>query len=73
MNVRKQMTHGIMLKHMAVGKKLFIVQKYIRANNAAEAIRKEKKHAPDEVYLDSDGKKNQELGLNEVLGFKPKK
>lgn len=57
---------------MVTGKKLFIVQKYIRANNAAEALRKEKKHKPDEVYLDSDWKKNQEFGLENVFGFKSK-
>lgn len=35
-------------------KKMFIVRKYIMAKNASEAIRLDKNHKVDDVYVDSD-------------------
>lgn len=37
--------------------KLFIVQKYVVASSAEEAIKKEKNQKADEVWLDQDWKK----------------
>ena len=37
--------------------RVYIVQKYVKAKDIPEAIKKEKKQNPDEVFLDSDWKK----------------
>ncbi len=39
-------------------KDLYIVQKYIMAESAEEAIKKDKKHKVNEVFIDGDWKKN---------------
>jgi len=46
--------------------KLFIVRKFVKAKDALEALKKEKKQAPDEVYLDGDWKKD---SLPSAIGF----
>jgi len=37
--------------------KLFIVNKFIKAKTLEEALRKESKHEPDEIFVDGDWKK----------------
>jgi chemotaxis response regulator CheB len=43
------------MKH---GEKLFVVRKYVKAKSAADAIRFEKKQAPDDIWLDDEWKRN---------------
>lgn len=50
--------------------KLFVVRKYIKARSAAEAIRKEKGSAVDDVWIDDDWKKEH---LNGAIGFRAAK
>jgi hypothetical protein len=50
-----------------VSKNLFVVRKYIMAKSAAEAIRKDKHTAVDEVWVDDDWKKNGNLAS--AIGF----
>lgn len=45
--------------------KLFIIRKYVKAKSAVEAIRKEKKQEPDDVWIDDDWKR-QEMNKNET-------
>lgn len=52
--------------------KLFVVRKYIRAKNVAEAIRKERKQPPDDVYVDDAWKANNAGELAEAIGFRKK-
>lgn len=53
--------------------KLFIVKKYVWAKNSKDAIKKEKKIIPDDVWIDEDfRKKNDELILQKQFGFKTK-
>lgn len=49
--------------------KLFIIGKYIKATSAAQAIRKDRKHPVDDVWVDDDWKKSQENNLASSLGF----
>lgn len=49
--------------------KRFIVKKYIMANSAMEAIKKEKKHSPDDVWVDEDWKKNNDDKVSSYMGF----
>ena len=46
--------------------KMFVIRKYILARSADEALKKEKNHKPDEVYLDM----NQPEARLESIGFK---
>lgn len=49
--------------------KLFIVKKFIKAQNALEAIKKDKNHPVDDVYIDSAwSDKNQNLA--DAVGFR---
>ncbi len=45
--------------------KLYIVKKYILANSASEAIRKDKNTPVDDVWMDDDFKKQ----LSTAVGF----
>ncbi len=54
---------------MKTGKKLFIVRKYVLANNVAQACRLEKNQAADDVWLDDDWKKAQPNAGANVMGF----
>jgi|GEM_PF-3778189 len=54
---------------MAKIQKLFIVRKYVLADNVAQACRLEKKQDADDVWLDDDGKKAQPNAGAEVMGF----
>jgi hypothetical protein len=50
-------------------KKLFVVKKYVWAKDAREAIKLEAKTSVDDVWVDDDWKKQQDLKPKEV-GFK---
>ncbi len=47
--------------------KLFVVRKYIMAKSATEAIRKDKKHPVEDVWIDEKWKDN---NLTVTIGFK---
>lgn len=49
-------------------KKLFVVRKYIWATNAEDAIRADKLHKPDDVWVDETWKANQQTPKN-AIGF----
>ena len=49
--------------------KLYVVRKYIKAQSAAEAIRKERKHPVEDVWIDEEWKKNQVPNLADAIGF----
>ncbi len=49
--------------------KRFIVRKYIIAKSAMEALKKEKRHLPDDCYIDDDWKKEAGDQLESAIGF----
>lgn len=52
--------------------KMFIVRKYIKAESVADALRKERRTPPDDVFIDDDWRKAQKDNLAESIGFKSK-
>jgi hypothetical protein len=48
--------------------KLYVIRKYIKAPSAAVAIRREKTHPVDDVWVDDEWKK-QPNGLADAIGF----
>lgn len=48
---------------------MFVVRKYIMATSAKDALRKEKKIPPDDVYIDNDWQKGQCNNLANAIGF----
>lgn len=52
-----------------MAEKLFIIKKYVRAKSASEAIRKEKKIAVDDVWVDEDWRKSATDKLADQMGF----
>ena len=48
--------------------KLFIVRKYIKATSALHAIKKDKKHPVDDVWVDDDWKKENQSKAD-AIGF----
>lgn len=50
--------------------KLFIVRKYIKAKSAADAIKKDRAHPVDDVWVDDEWKKGEANKLSESIGFK---
>jgi hypothetical protein len=52
-------------------RKIFVVRKYVTANSAAEAIRKERSIAPDECFLDEEWRKaNLDASTGKEMGFR---
>lgn len=51
--------------------KLFVIKKYIMASSAHDALKKERKIRPDDVWIDDDWKKRQEdpRQLESAIGF----
>lgn len=49
-------------------RKLFVVKKYIWANHASEAIRKDKTQRVDDVWVDEDWKKTNS-SPKDAIGF----
>lgn len=49
--------------------KLFVVRKYVMADSAAQALRKERNQKPDDCWLDEDYKKNAVQELKPAIGF----
>lgn len=56
---------------MTTGKneKRFIVRKYIMAKSASEALKKERRYRPDDVYVDSDWMNAHGKDLSSAIGF----
>jgi len=49
--------------------KLFVVRKYIMASSAHEALKKERRLRPDDVWVDEDWKKEHKEQLASCIGF----
>ncbi len=49
--------------------KMFIVKKYIMATSAHEALKKERKVRPDDVWVDDDFRKEKKYELESSIGF----
>ena len=50
-------------------KKMFVVRKYILAISASEALKKERRYRPDEVFIDDDWRKEKGNRLESAMGF----
>lgn len=48
---------------------MFVVQKYIMAASAKDALKKEKNIPPDECYIDAEWKKGNATKLAGAIGF----
>ena len=51
------------------GEKRYIVRKYIMVKSCHEALRKEHRHRPDDVWVDDDWKKENSQQLSSAIGF----
>ena len=51
------------------GEKLYVVQKYIKALNAADAIKKERGTPVHDVYVDTKWRDAQRDNLADAVGF----
>ena len=51
--------------------KLYVIKKYIMADNAFHALKQERKHAPDDCWVDDDWRKKQEhvVDYQSAIGF----
>jgi hypothetical protein len=49
--------------------KRFIVRKYIMATSVHEALKKERRMRPDDVWVDDDWKKENPTQLQSAIGF----
>ena len=49
--------------------KLYIVRKYIFAKSAPEALKRERRHKPDDIFLDEDYRKMRPVELESAMGF----
>jgi hypothetical protein len=49
--------------------KRFIVRKYIMAKTAHEALKKERRYRPDDVWVDEDWKRDHNKDLSSAIGF----
>lgn len=50
-------------------KKRYIIRKYVMAKSAEEALKKERKMIPDDVWIDEDWKKDNPKNLESAIGF----
>lgn len=50
-------------------KKLFIIKKYVIAESAADAIKKERRVRPDDVWVDEDWRKGNQNNLASAIGY----
>lgn len=49
--------------------KRYIVRKYIMAKSAREALKKDRTHLPDDVWVDDEWKKENSRDLSSAIGF----
>lgn len=56
------------MKKQKPQKKLFIVRKYVWANDIPQALKIEKKQKPDDIWVDDDWKKNSS-NPKDAIGF----
>lgn len=49
--------------------KMFVIKKYIMATDAIHALRKEKKHKPDDCWVDEEWRKGNPDRLADAIGF----
>jgi len=60
------------MKKKPIKPKRYIVKKYIMARSAHEALRKERRVRPDDVWVDEDWKKENPNVLESAIGFEVK-
>ena len=53
--------------------KRFVVRKYIMASSVHDALKKERRHSPDDVWVDEDWKKENPAVLESAIGFSDEK
>jgi hypothetical protein len=49
--------------------KLFVIRKYVFAKSARAAIKAERKHEVDDVWIDDDWRKDPKNQLSSAIGF----
>jgi len=49
--------------------KLFIVRKYIMAESAHDALKRERRHRPDDIWVDEEWKKENRNNLQSAIGY----
>ena len=49
--------------------KMYIVRKYIKANSASDALKKEKKAHVDDIWVDDQWKEGKNNQLAQAIGF----
>lgn len=49
--------------------KMFVVKKYILAHSAHEALKKERRVRPDDIWVDEDWRKENKYDLPSQIGF----
>ena len=57
------------MKHLPEKPKVYIVRKYIKATNAAQAIRKDKTTPVHDVWISEEWKEKQHQHLTNAIGF----
>lgn len=50
-------------------KKRYIIRKYVMAKSAEEALKKERKMIPDDVFIDDDWRKENPNTFESAIGF----
>lgn len=56
-------------KKPSKGLKRFIVKKFIMATSAHQALKLERRHRPDEVFIDDDWRKENSTLMVSAIGF----
>lgn len=57
------------MKKQKIIEKRFIVKKYIMAKSAHDALKKERRTRPDDVWVDEEWKKDNPNQLQSAIGF----
>ena len=57
------------MKKTPTKQKLYIVRKYIMAKSASEAIKKERRIIPDDVYVSDDWLRENKQELSSAIGY----
>lgn len=52
---------------------MFVIKKYIMAPNAREAMKRERKIEPDDIWVDDEWRKANTDNLADAIGFSTKK
>lgn len=58
-----------MAKKDQIKHKRYIIKKYIMATSAHDALKRERRYRPDDVWVDDDWKKENPNQLQSAIGF----